>query len=117
MEEEIYTLLSGAVSFPVAWGGLGKGATLPRAAIQRVSAVRDMHLDGTGLIEGRIQVDCYGETFGEAITAARGIRTALEGYRGGLILGVFLDSTRDGQDDDAGLLQRVSMTFSITYRD
>lgn len=117
MEEELYTLLDGAASFPVAWGSLGQDATLPRAAIYRTSGARDMHTQGTGLMESRVQIDCYGETFAEAITASRTIRTALEGYAGGSIQGAFLDSIRDGFTDDADLVHRVSMTFLITYQD
>lgn len=117
MEEELYTLLSGAVSFPVAWGTLGDDDGLPRASINRISGVRQMTLDGPALMDGRVQIDCYGETYAEAIGASREIRAALEGYQGGVIQGVFLDSIRDQFADDAQLLRRVSMTFSITYRD
>lgn len=117
MEEELYTLLNGAASFPIAWGTLGSGATLPRASIYRTSGVRDMHTTGLGTMQTRVQIDCYGATFNEAITASRTIRTALEGYSGGVIQGAFLDSVRDQFTDDAQLLHRVSMTFSITHRD
>ena len=116
MEEELYALLSGALSFPIAWGTLGQGTTLPRAAMFRVSGVRDMHNQGTGLMQGRLQVDCYGNTFADAITASRAVGATLEGYAGGSILGVFLDSIRDGFEDDADLVHRVSLTFQIHYR-
>lgn len=117
MEEHLYTLLSGAVSFPIAWGTLGSGATLPRAAMFRTSGVRDMHLEGKGLMETRVQIDCYGATYLGAIVASRAIRDALEGYTGGPILGAFLQATRDQPDDDAQLLQRVSLTFAIHHND
>lgn len=117
MEEELYTLLSGAVAFPVAWGTLGQDDGLPRAAVYRVSGTRQMTLDGMGLMVGRVQIDCYGETFAEAIGASRQIRSALEGYQGGVIQGAFLETIRDQFVDDAQLLQRVSLTFSITYQD
>jgi len=113
MEEHLYTLLSGAVSFPVAWGAFGPGASTPRAIMYRISDVRDMHMQGTGLMEGRVQIDCYGTTYADAITASRDIRAALEGYRGGPIHGVFLQAVRDQTDDDAQLLHRVSLTFLI----
>jgi len=117
MEEALFALLSGAVSFPIAWGTLGSGTTLPRASLYRTSGVRDMHLQGLGLMESRVQIDCYGETFAEAIAASRDIRSVLEGHIGEPILGAFLDSVRDQFDDDAQLLHRVSLTFSITHRD
>ena len=117
MEEEIYTLLSNGVTFPVAWGSLGQDDGLPRAAIYRVSGAREMTLTGLGLMQGRIQIDCYGETFAEAIGASRDIRDLLEGYSGGVVQGVFLEAVRDQFTEDAQLLQRVSLTFSMTYRD
>lgn len=117
MEEELYTLLSDAVSFPISWGTLGSGTGTPRAAMYRTSGVRDMHLQGTGLMQTRVQIDCYGVTYAEAIGASRSIRNALEGYRGGVIQGAFLESTRDQFDDDAQLLHRVSLTFAVWHRD
>lgn len=117
MEEQLFALLSNAVSFPLAWGTLGSGTSTPRAAMYRTSGVRDMHMRGLGLMLGRVQIDCYGATYAEAISASRDIRSALEGYRGGVIQGAFLDAVRDTQADDANLLHRVSLTFSITYRD
>jgi hypothetical protein len=117
MEEHLYTLLSGAVAFPITWGTLGQDDGLPRAAMYRVSGNRDMHLTGTGLMTARVQIDCYGESYAEAIGASREIRTTLEGYRGAPIQGAFLEAVRDQFTDDAQLLHRVSLTFSITYQD
>ena len=115
MEEELQTLLDDALSFPVKWGVLPADATLPRASMFRMSGSRDMHLDGTGLMETRVQIDCFGETYAEAITASRQVRTALEGYRGGVIQKAFLDAVRDGFNDDTDLVERVSLTFALTY--
>lgn len=117
MEEHLYTLLSSAVSFHIAWGTLGSGTSLPRAAMFRTSGVRNMHMGGLGLMETRVQIDCYGATYAEAIGASRGIRGTIEGYKGGPIQGAFLDSVRDQFTDDADLLHRVSLTFSIWHRD
>lgn len=117
MEEYLYTLLASAVSFPIAWGALGEGTSTPRASMYRVGGMRDMTFDGPALMQGSVQIDAYGSTYAEAITAARAIRDALEGYQGGPIQGAFLEAIRDRYDEDAQLLQRVSMTFSVIYRD
>ncbi|WP_283638108.1 tail completion protein gp17 [Marinovum algicola] len=117
MRAEIITLLQASVSFPVTWGTLGDDDGLPRAALFRVSGIRDMHLEGTGLMQSRVQIDCYGRTASQAGGAADDIREALEGYQGGTIQGAFLEAVRDTNDRDAELLQRVSLTFSITHRD
>ncbi|MCA0848337.1 hypothetical protein [Salipiger thiooxidans] len=117
MEQHLFELLSGAVSFTVAWGSLGSGVGLPRASIYRTSGVRDMHLQGKGLMETRVQIDCYGADVQQAHAAETEIRAVLEGYRGGPIQGAFLEATRDGFEDDAQLLQRVSLTFAVWHRD
>ncbi|MBN9674642.1 hypothetical protein [Salipiger bermudensis] len=117
MEEHLYSLLSGAVSFTVAWGSLGDGVGLPRASIYRTSGVRDMHLQGKGLMQTRVQIDCYGATVEDAHAAEDEIRAVLEGYRGGPIQGAFLEATRDGFTEDTQLLQRVSLTFAVWHRD
>lgn len=117
MEEHIDALLVAELSFPFAWGELGDGVSLPRAVLTRVSGAAEFTLDGPGLTEGRLQVDCYGRSFGEALDASREVKTALQGYKGGPVAGVFLMAQRDANDADTELLQRVSLTFSITYRD
>ncbi len=117
MEEHLYTLLSGAVSFPVAWGTFGSGTSTPRAVMFRTSGVQDHSMAGPGTMTSSVQIDCYGSTYAEAITASRAIRSELAGYRGGPIMGAFLQAVRDGFTDDAELLQRVSLTFSISYRE
>lgn len=117
MEEHLFAVLSGAVAFPVAWGALGEGTALPRASLYRVSGVTERTLDGPGLMMARVQVDCYGATYADALVASREVRVAFDGYRGGPVLGVFLDAVRDGLENDAQLVHRVSLTFSVTSRD
>ena len=115
MEEHLYSVLSNAVSFPVAWGNLGEGTSTPRAVVHRTSGSREWTLTGPGLMQARVQIDCYGATYAEAITASRAIRDEFDGYRGGPIQGAFLDTVRDTTADDAQLLHGVSMTFSVSY--
>lgn len=117
MEEELLALLSGAVAWRISWGSLGQDDSLPRAAIHRLGAARDHTMSGPGLMTTSLQIDCYGETFAQAIGASRALRQALEGYRGGVILGAFLKSVRDDLPKDVGLLRRVSMIFSVVHRD
>ena len=117
MEEYLHTLISGAVSFPTSWGRLGSGAELPRAVYFRMGGGRLMHMGGLGVMQSTVQIDCYGRSYSQAIGASRDIRAVLEGHKGGPILGAFLDVVRDANDDDAEILHRVSLTFSITYRD
>lgn len=117
MEEHIYGLLVAGLDFDVKWGRFGKGAGLPRARLHNVSGVRDTVMAGKRSIQGRIQIDCYGATYRSALTTSREVRTILEGYRGGPVQGVFLQAIRDGEERDTEILDRVSLTFSVTYRD
>lgn len=117
MEQHLRALLEASIAFPVTWGSMGEGVGLPRASVYRVGGLRDMALSGPGLMLGRLQVDCYGRTFAEADAAAREVRALLEDYAGGPVQGVFLEAIRDGFEEDAQLLQRVTLTFSVTYRD
>ncbi|MBV6637784.1 MAG: hypothetical protein KI788_17985 [Mameliella sp.] len=117
MEDHLQDLLKAALSFPVAWGNMGRGVSTPRASVYRVGGLRDMTLQGPGLMLGRLQVDCYGKTFAEADAARKEVCATLEDYAGGPVQGVFLEAIRDGFEGDAQLLQRVSLTFSVTYRD
>jgi len=112
MEEHLYTLLSGAVSFPVAWGTLGSGTTLPRAAMYRTSGVRDMHLQGKGLMQTRVQIDCYATTYRVAEQLHDAVRTAIDGYEiGATVNGVLLDgisyvTENDAFDDDIHVFRK-----------
>ena len=117
MQEAILTRLQSQCSFPLAWGGLGAGVATPRAALYRASGTEDYTMQGPGILNARVQIDCYGKTYKEAETAARDVKTALSGYRDGDILGCFYESVRDTNTDDAELLFRVSLTFTIHYRD
>lgn len=118
MEEELITVLDG-LGYRAAWGGLPQGTALPFCALYRVSGFDDTTLDGrSGWIEGRVQVDCYGDSYGDAITASRAITAGLSGYRGGPIWHARLESIRDRPEEDGGdVIQRVSLDFAVTYRE
>ena len=115
MEEEVYALLDAAVSFPIAWGALPEGTGKQRAHIYRASETQEQMIDTAGLITARVNVDCYGESYADAVTASRAIRSALNRYQGGSIRGAFFEGARDFTDDDAGLLHRIGLTFLVTY--
>lgn len=117
MEEYLQALMQNELGFPVAWGSLGEGTGTPRAVMFHTGGADNMTMEGPDVTEGRVQVDCYGKTYAEAITASRDVRRVLGGYRGGPILGSFLQAIRDMDDDDAGLLHRISLTFSMVYRE
>lgn len=118
MEEQFVTVLTG-LGYAATWGGLGQGTALPRIALYRVSGRDDMTLAGrSGWLEGRVQVDCYGSTYAQAVTVSRAVTDALSGYRGGPIWHARLDSIRDRPEEDGGdVIQRVSLDFAVLYRE
>lgn len=117
MEEHLRSVLL-ALGHPVAWGSMGQGTGLPRIVLQQVSGSEPVALDGAvGTISGRVQVDCYGGSYGEAITVSRAVRGLLSGYAGGPIQLASLDAIRDGHDEAGGdVIQRVSLDFAVKYR-
>lgn len=117
MEEHLYSILSDALSCPVKWGFFRDGESMPRVTMTRMSGRRFHTLNSKGLMQGSTQIDCWGTSYGEAIGAAREVRTVLEGYRGGPIISALLSSTRDSNSDETSAAHRVSLTFAVTYRD
>ncbi len=118
MEEELITLLGG-LGYTAAWAQIPRDTDLPYVVLFRVSGVDDITLDGrSGFVSGRVQVDCYGATYAEAITASRAITAALSGYHGGSIWHASLDAIRDRPEADAGSVQhRVQLDFAVLYRE
>ena len=119
MEEALRALLIAALpGVPVAWG-LGSDA-LPRVVLFVISGGDDMTQDGpSGLCWRRVQVDCYGATYGAARLLSREVRAILSGYRGGIFNGIFLDADRDGEmtDGPASVQARVSLDFMVHYKE
>ena len=116
MEEYIYGLLDSAVAFPVSWGTLGSGTSTPRAVMRRTSGVQDHSMSGPGTMGTRVQVDCYGATYAEALAASRSVRGVLDGHRGGPGQGAFLGSSLDRSEVDAQLLHRVMLIYMISHK-
>lgn len=118
MEEYLRTLLLG-LGHPVAWGGLGSGTTLPRIMLTQVSGSEELSLNGpSGVIRGRIQVDCFGATTLQATQVAREVHGLLSGHKGGPILLARLVGIRGGHDGtDGDAIPVISRDFAVTYRD
>ena len=117
MEEEVQTLLAAAVTGTVVWHRVPDDSALPVVVVNRFAGARDKTLDGVALMEGRIQIDCFGATAVEAMAASRQVRSALEGYVGGSILFVILDGIKDGLEGDPSEAHRVILRFSLQYRE
>lgn len=126
MEEDFRTILLGNAavvslcSERIYWGSRLQGSILP-AVVMNVVADSQQHtmLGPNGLFEGRVQVDCYGETFGSTKIASRAVRDALDGYRGLGFSGIFHESTRDSREggtNEADRPYRTSLDFLTFWR-
>mgnify|MGYP002654589094 FL=1 len=123
MEEALRTLLRGnaavaaLVGSRVDWGMRPQGSGLPAICLTTISDAPVNHsLDGPGVSRARVQVDCFGATYGSAKDTARAVRRLLDTYSGGIFLGVFLAGARDLPDDDGvSTIHAVSMDFFVNY--
>lgn len=121
MDEDLRArLMSQIATVPVDWGMTAQGITPPRIVLYRISGGDDYVNSGrTGYSRTRVQIDCYGASAGAAKLLARQVKTALSGYRGGDILGAFLDAERDLPPDTEGadILGRVALDFFIHHQE
>lgn len=125
MEETIVALLlnDSAVSLiagqRVNWSERGQGAALPAVVLHRISGVRDYHMEGaSGLVQSRVQADCWASTYKDAVRLSRAVRAALSGYRAGDTQGAFIDAERQSVEKEADGAQRffrVSLDFKIWH--
>lgn len=119
MEQEITALLASAAPRRY-WGRAPQTAPdRPYVVLSRVSGVRDYHSQSaSGYVASRVQIDIYADTYAATNTTANSIITALSGYRGGTIQGVFIDSERDltGLDgSDPNELFRTSIDVIVHH--
>ena len=89
MEEAIRALLlansgvSGLVANRVHWVNRPQGSVLPAIVLHRISGQPDVHYRGeSGLVQTRVQADCYGRTYASSVGVARALQAVLGGYSG-----------------------------------
>lgn len=125
MEEQFRAILLGASGVTdlcanrIDFGASAQGATDPRIVMWTIGDAEDHNLEGPdGHSVGRVQVDCYGGTYGDAKHLSRAVRAALDGYSGNGFQGVFLAGgprdTREGGSNEAYRPFRTSLDF-ITH--
>jgi len=89
MEEALRSLLladSGLQSITsgrISWVVRPQGSGLPAMVLHRIGGQPDMHFKGpSGLVESRVQADCYGESYSQSVALARVLEAAVSGYAG-----------------------------------
>lgn len=128
MKEAIYARLSSNAALAtkvdgrITPGRRDQGAGLPAVVYHVISAPRRRSLAGrTAMVQGRIQIDCWGRDEDEADTTAKAVKAALAGARfshdGAAIRGVFLiDETEDAGSEAEGrpFLSRMDFRVHLT---
>jgi len=113
IQQQILTLLSGATEagtrvFPLV---APDGVSRPYIVYQRVAAVSENVLSGdAGLINTRLQIDAFAETYAQAQTVAAAIIALMDGWS---VQNVNLMSQDFFEPDTK--LHRCSMDFSIWH--
>lgn len=88
-------------------GGNPQGSALPRIVIWTIGDNEEHDLDGPcGHSIGRVQVDCYGKSYTEAVMVSCRARTALDGYSGHGFQDITHQGTRDNQIPGTGEADR-----------
>lgn len=120
MEQELTALLA-TVAPRRFWGRAPQtpAPARPYVVLSRVSGVRRYHNQGDdGLVASRVQIDVYADTYIAAGNTGDAIVSALSGYRGGSIQGIFIDNRRDltGIDgSDPNELFRMSIDVIVRH--
>lgn len=128
MEHALRALLAAdtavAAIVPIArinWRSHPQGAGLPAIVLRTISGVDGAHMQGpNGILEARVQVDCYAMKSEDAAQLGRAVKKALHFHRGGNFLGVFHAGTRDGREGGSNEAERpfyVGMDFTLTWRE
>lgn len=105
----------------ITWGRRDQGGTLPAIVLHRIDGAPDYHLDGpSGLVASRVQVDCWGLSYGSAKTVARAVDTAISGARftrGAIRFdAVLIVDERDTTfDETATALFRTSLDLAVHH--
>lgn len=126
-EEEFRSLLLvspianlGVLPGQVNWGEHPQGASYPALVLNWVSGAEGYTQQGRdGLTSARIQIDCYGFTYGIVRDLRRALEGFLGGYRAGRFSGIFLLTvrvSREGGSNEAARPYRASMDFQIYWR-
>lgn len=125
MEEALRALLAGTAAITnltgtrIYWGRRSQSTSaLPAIVLERVSGRRDYHMtDASGLVETRVQADCFGETYAQAKTAARALMDAVNAYSGTVSSTVFQRISIEGERDYDGKESNAARHLFVTSID
>lgn len=118
MEIELRARIVAETGHSTAWAASLRDEDAPRVVLTTVSGAPDHTLsDGrSGLEDARVQIDCYGTSYGEARGVASAVDAALDGWSGSEVIACWRESTRDLQPGADEYLFRVSMDFRVQFK-
>lgn len=105
----------------ITWARRSQGSTPPAIVLHLIDGVPDYHAAGpSGLVESRVQADCYGKSYPEAKAAANALKSVTSGTRfaqGSVRFdAIFVADERDDTFDEAGTaLYRVTVDLLIHH--
>jgi hypothetical protein len=105
-------------------GSRPQGSALPAAVLNRISGGPEYADDGeVGLEQGRMQIDCWAATYGEAKLLARAVTACLSAFEGTINTTTFefieLENERDlreGGGNSADYPFRTALDFVVLAR-
>lgn len=108
----------------ITWLVRPQATAVPALTLQRISGRRDYHTAGaSGLVESRLQADCWAATYPAAKALARAVRDVLSGLSTNsppalqsVFLDVEVDTYEPGGPTEIGL-HRVRLDFRIWHNE
>lgn len=112
--------VSALVSNRINWSRRPQAEALPAIVLHRIDGSPDYHTQGpSGLIESRVQVDCWGASYGAAKALARAIDAAVSGARftqGAIRFdAILIVDERDSTFDETTPIFRTSLDLMVHH--
>lgn len=112
--------LTALVSTRINWSRRPQGEDLPAVVLHRIDGAPDYHLTGaSGLVESRVQVDCWGRTYGSAKAVARQVEAAVTAARftqGAIRFdAILVIDERDSTFDETTPIFRTSLDLAVHH--
>ena len=99
--------ISGLVGTRIDPNKLSQNPTLPAVTYTMISAQRPSNADSPAIVTGqRIQIDCWGSTYAQAVNVFEAIRKRLNGKSSGDIIVALLDNEREFYEPEPELYRR-----------
>lgn len=126
MQEALRNLLqadanvSALVASRINWGSRPQGKALPAIVMYLIDDISGHTQSGPeALSVARVQINCHGANYPQAMELAGAVRLALDGYRGGVFQGIFLTLSRDSREGGTNEADRPflrQLDFIVNWR-